>query len=83
MGYMWLDNSVDDRIRRLLVKFGASPFLPALAVSKTLEAAITTGQVDIWAAVSVAMLVWYVIAEDLSEYVAQNYNCLQDYLDDK
>lgn len=83
MAYMWLDNSAGDRVKRLLVKFGSSPFLPALAVTKTLEAAITTGQAQLWASVSVAFLVWFVIAEDLAEYAEQNYDCLQDYFDDR
>jgi hypothetical protein len=82
MGIMWLDNSADDRAKRLLVKFGASPFLPALAVSKALEAAIADGELVTWTMVSVASFVWFLIAEDLHEYAQQQYDCLQDALED-
>lgn len=82
MGHMWLNNSASDRVKRLALKLGSSPFLPTVAVGKLIESLVAGQRVVPWAIVAVVVCVWYVVAEDFVEYASQQYSCIQDALDD-
>lgn len=78
----WTDNDWRERTKRLATKVGASPVLPVLGWTKVLESVIAGGPTLTWAAAGVVASIWFVVAEDLVEYVAGADETLQDYFDD-
>jgi len=74
MGKMWTDNDWKNRIKRLITKIGASPVLPILAWTKTVESIVAGGPLVAWVGVGVIASAWFVIAEDFAEFVSSEFD---------
>jgi hypothetical protein len=78
---LWNDNDWRTRLKRLVTKVGASPVLPVLTWGKVVESVVASGPLMAWLGASAVATVWFVIAEDLAEYVETEFDSIQDYMD--
>lgn len=82
MSILWLDNDLSERGKRLFLKLFGSPFAPMLAYSKLLENYIAGGDWGIWIIPALVMSLFYVISEDLREFIDEAGEDFQEALNE-
>ena len=83
MGMFWTDNNARRRAIRLWRKIGSSPFLPLLTWGKVAESLFTAVPFTPSVVAALIATLWFVLAEDLQEYMSQKAHELEEEVKDE